>query len=98
MQKIQNLIQSYKPLDFSSIDEKLLEEFPILKEWQKDELFMSFVESTNLSFGIFLQFIEEKEQNKFYQFALSKDCPKIKSDEAFFERTCDIFYKRKKFK
>lgn len=302
MQKIQNLIQSYKPLDFSSIDEKLLEEFPILKEWQKDELFMSFVESTKenysifrysfalklelylipnslfdylekileasknlrfsfgineiqerkilfyslrydiqtkdillsenqvflrkekstfavsqtqteerkfiilkennecvfkiykkwkrengesikqfntkifktsqcdylfdneilrncflqrihtpilkdlnllptfllsylkvdfnllkeshtiqdfvesalnlkipfnlnkldlftaLSFGIFLQFIEEKEQNKFYQFALSKDCPKIKSDEAFFERTCDIFYKRKKFK
>ncbi|WP_334083480.1 PcfJ domain-containing protein [Helicobacter typhlonius] len=300
MQKIQNLIQSYKPLDFSSIDEKLLEEFPILKEWQKDELFMSFVESTKenysifrysctlnlelhlipnslfdylekileanknlrfsfgineiqerkilfyslrydiqtkdillsenqvflrkekstfvasqteerkfiilkennecvfkiykkwkrengesikqfntktfktsqcdylfdneilrncflqrihtpilkdlnllptfllsylkvdfnllkqshtiqdfvesalnlkipfnlnkldlftaLSFGIFLQFIEEKEQNKFYQFALSKNCPKIKSDEAFFERTCDIFYKRKKFK
>ncbi|WP_334084662.1 hypothetical protein, partial [Helicobacter typhlonius] len=51
--KPQNLIQSYKPLDFNSVDEKLLKEFPILKEWQKDELFMSFIESTKENYSIF---------------------------------------------
>ncbi|WP_297814001.1 hypothetical protein [uncultured Helicobacter sp.] len=53
MQKIQNLIQHYKPLNFNSIDENLLEEFPILKKWQKDELFMSFVESIKENYSIF---------------------------------------------
>lgn len=53
MQKIQNLIQSYKPLDFNSIDENLLEKFPILKEWQEDELFMSFIKSTKENYSTF---------------------------------------------
>lgn len=51
-----------------------------------------------LSFGIFLPLFEEKEANKFYQFLLTKDYPKIEYEEVYIhEQSCDIFYKRKKF-
>ena len=100
-----NLLPTFL-LSYLKVDFNLLKESHTIQDFVESALNLKIPFNLNkldlftaLSFGIFLQFIEEKEQNKFYQFALSKDCPKIKSDdEAFFERTCDIFYKRKKFK
>ncbi|MDY5557516.1 MAG: hypothetical protein SPF54_07225, partial [Helicobacter sp.] len=100
-----NLLPTFL-LSYLKVDFNLLKESHTIQDFVESALNLKIPFNLNkldlftaLSFGIFLQFIEEREQNKFYQFALSKDCPKIKSDdEAFFERTCDIFYKRKKFK
>ncbi|WP_416861216.1 hypothetical protein [Helicobacter ganmani] len=99
-----NLLPTFL-LSYLKVDFNLLKESHTIQDFVESALNLKIPFNLNkldlftaLSFGIFLQFIEEKEQNKFYQFVLSKDCPKIKSDEAFFERTCDIFYKKKKFK